>query len=485
MKVIKASSLLLICGLTGCGLWGPDYVKPKISYLDKWRSKDSLSISGSDIDISSLAWWRQFNDIDLNVLIDSALKNNNNIQQAIGNIIQAKGYLEQVKYSWIPTLSINPGYSTSNSFATQLNSQTSSATIGANTGYSVGLTPVYTLNILQQLRTQESANALLLSARYTKNSLRITVLSQVVGGYFTLIQQKYLLEIQQQLVNENYEIYNLANIQYKENYISLLTLQNYYQTYENSKAQIALLENNITQSENALQVLINKSPGKIITGSKFEGLNMNGKIPVNLPSSVLKFRPDIMAAEQQLISANAKIGVATSYYFPTLNLTTGIGSATSNLTNLFQATDSFWQIKAFANLPFSYAQFGQIKSAKGAYYSAYYNYANTIRVALQQVDNGLSAHQKLLDNYKELLNFYSSSKVSYDLSKQNFNQGYFNKLQELSAKVQLDNANILLANSKLQQLQSIVNLYQALAGGYNVSNTEKENIFGDARDSGK
>ena len=485
MRIKKIFCLILIIELTGCGLWGPDYVKPKISHSDKWRSNDSSTISGGDTDISSVAWWTQFNDVQLNNLIKDALKNNNNIQQAVGNIIQAKGYLEQVKYSWIPTLSSNQGYSSSNSFSSQLNNQTASATIGGNTGYSVGLIPSYSLNVLQLLRTQEAAKASLMQVRYTKNALRLTVLSQIVGSYFTLIQQKYLLDLQNHLVQENLDIYNLANQQYKENYISLFTLQNYYQIYEASKAQIPILENNITQTENAIQVLINKSPAKVITGSKFENISTSGIIPVNLPSSVLKFRPDVMAAEEQLIVANANIGVATSFYFPTLSLTTGVGSATTTLTNLFQGTDSFWQIKSFVNLPFAFSQFGQIKSAKGAYYSAYYNYANTIRIALQQVDTGLSAHQTLSDNYKDLLSFYESVKVSYNLSVESFTQGYYNKLQELTVKVQLDNASISLANAKLQQLQSIVNLYQALAGGYNVNNTEKENIFGDARDSSK
>ncbi|MCX8514358.1 MAG: efflux transporter outer membrane subunit [Burkholderiales bacterium] len=483
MKIKPVLTLLTALSLTSCGLWGPNYVKPNVDTPEQWRSKDKLSKADNDSNFKNEAWWLRFNDPKLDFLMYQALLHNNTIQQSIGNIIQAQANLEAIEYGWVPTLSLSPSYSTSAAFANNLNSQTSSATVGGNTGYTVGLIPNYTINILQQLRSEEFAKSSLLQATYTKNATRLAVLSQVAGGYFTLVQQTYLLQLQKDLTNDTLAAYKLAQDQYDNGYISLLTLQSYLQYYQTAKAQQPIIENNIIQSQNAIQVLINRNPGPIVNGVKFNEVKTDGIIPANLPSVVLQQRPDVMAAEEQLKAANANIGVATSTFFPSINLTGGVGSATSSLSSLFAPTDSFWQVRAAATFPFNLAAVAKIKGAKGAYYSAYYNYINTVRTAFQQVDNGLSAHQKITENYQEQLKFYASNKTTYDLSVASFNNGLYNKLQELNAKVQLDNAAITVANSKMQQLQSIVNLYQALAGGYNIKNTESAYSFADARDA--
>ncbi len=220
-------------------------------------------------------------------------------------------------------------------------------------------------------------------------------------------------------------------------------------------------------------------------GSNFNSIAMDGIIPANIPSTVLRQRPDVVSAEQSLIQANADIGVATSAFFPTISLTGGVGTASPALNGLFSDTNDFWQVKGGATFPLvNFAAFGSIKSAKGAYYTSYYNYIYTIRNAFAQVDSGLSAHQKTTDSYNEQIKVYNSTKVAYDLSVDSFKQGLYSELDELNSKVTMDSAAITLASLKLQQLQTIVNLYQYLAGGYNVNNTETTYKFGDARDAG-
>ena len=462
--------------LSGCGLWGPNYINPDIDKDNTWKSKDNLSlISSSPANLPDSAWWLNFNDPVLNSLITDALKNNNSIQQAIGNIIQAKGQLEQVQMGWVPTLGFVPSYSQSGG---------SGSNAGYNPSYSAGLVPAYTLNILQQLRMSEAAKANLLAARYTKDAMRLAVLSQVAGSYFTLSEQNELLFIQNQLVKNLGELYVLAQAQYKDGYISLLSLQTYLQNYQAAKSQIPIITNNIVVTQNAIQALINGNPSSIMLKIKFKDIVMNGIIPANIPSVVLKQRPDIAASEQQLIVANADIGVATSNFFPAINLTGGAGLASNSLSGLFNSNNNFWQIAAKATFPLvDLAAFGQIKTAKGAYYTAYYNYINTVRTAFQEVDNGLSAHQKITDSYNEQVQVYESAKTSYKLTLDAFNEGVYSKLQLLKAKITVDQAMITLVGLKLQQLQSIVSLYQALAGGYKVQNTEQPNKFGDGRDS--
>ena len=486
MQIKRIFTLTLGTLLSACGLWGPNYTQSTVDTPSAWSSTDNLSAQETNADLPDTAWWVKFNDPQLNELIKEALKNNTSVQQSIGNIIQAQGYLEQVQMGWVPTLSAPIGGSTTQPFKGSLGTSTSSATAGGNAGYNVGLVPSYSLNILQILRQTEAAKAALMAAQSTKDAMRLTILSQVAGSYFTLSELHYQLELQKALVNDTGKLYELATSQYKDGYISLLALQTYEQNYETAKSQIPIIENNIVSTQNGLQVLINRNPGPIMLGSNFTDLDMNGIIPANIPSTVLKQRPDVVSSEQQLIEANADIGVATAAFFPTISLTTPIGTAASELTNLFNDTNDFWQVKAAATLPLiDFSALGTIKSAKGAYYTSYYNYIYTIRNAFAQVDNGLSGHQKITDSYMAESKVYNSTKIAYELSVDNFKQGLYSELQELDSKVTMDNAAITLASLKLQQLQSIVNLYQALAGGYNVNNTQEPYKFDDARDAGR
>lgn len=487
MRMKLLPTLMFGAALSGCGIWGPSYTKPDVSAPSAWRSQDELVKIDKIADLPDMAWWTKFNDPKLTELITLALKNNNQIQQAIGSITAAQGALQTIEMGWVPTVGAQAGYAQSGS----LNGSSGTATnvdatpgSGYNSGYSAGVVPGYTLNALQLYRQQQQANANLAASKATKDSMRLTIISQVATGYFTLVEQNYLLELQKQLVLDSGDQYNLAKGQYKNGYISLLTLQQYEQTYENAKAQVPIIQNNIVASENALQVLINKNPGVVKPGVAFTKLPMDGIVPANLPSTVLKQRPDVISAEQQLIAANANIGVATASFFPTISLTGALGSATPQLGGLFGPGADFWTTNVNAAMPIlNLSLFGTIRQAKGQYYTAYYNYIFTVRNAFAQVDNALSGHQKMTDSYKEQKQVYDSSALAFDLGNQRFKGGLDSWVTALGYKVSMDTAAITLAGYKLNQLQSIVTLYQNMAGGYNVNNTNKPDKFGDSHDA--
>lgn len=487
IKMKKITILVLSIAMSSCAIFGPDYKKPNTDAQDSFRSHDSLSKVDKVTNLPDMAWWTKFNDPKLNDLIVEALKNNNQVEMAIGNVVAAQGYLQQVEMTWVPFVNVAAGYSQNGTVnGNSGSSPANGAAFGSNynSGYSAGLVPGYTLNILQLYKQQQSAKAQLAAAVATKDAMRLTIISQVAGGYFTLTQQNYVLELQKQLVADTLDQYNLAKGQYKAGYISLLSLQTYEQNYEKAKAQIPIIENNIVASENAIQVLLNKNPGVVKTGQPFSKLPMDGIIPANVPSVVLKQRPDVIAAEQQLIAANANIGVATANFFPTINLTGGLGSVSSDLSGLFSSGNDFWSTSVNATMPIlNLAYFGTIRQAKGQYYNSYYNYIFTVRNAFAQTDNALAAHQKYTDSYKEQKQVYDSTVLAFDLGDQRFKDGLDSWVTALNYKISMDNSAITLANAKMQQLQTIVNLYQAMAGGYNVGNTAKAKKFGDGHDA--
>lgn len=468
MKLRNIICLMMIGGvMTGCGLLGPSYTKPDTQDPSAFPSRDSLAVTES-ANLPMMAWWKSFNDPQLNSLIESALKNNNNIQTAIGNVIAAEGSLRQVQFNWIPTASVSGAYN-SQSF------------IGE--GYSFSATPAYTLNIFQQIRAQEYAKANYEAMRAAKDAVRLSVISSTVTGYFTLLGQDYQLQLQKQLVDDLGGLLNFAKLQYKEGYISLYQVQSYEQQYDSAKAQLPIIENNIVASQNALRVLLNQNPGDIKRGLKFTELNSYGVIPANLPSQVLRNRPDVRQAEQQLIAANANIGVATAQFFPSISLTGTGGTAASALNGLFTAGSDYWVKSAALSMPIlNFGIYGQIEQAKGQYYASYYSYLQTVRSAFASVDNDLSAHQQLtisLDTQKKL---YDSSVLAYKLAEDSYKNGLYSKPTLLQNAVTMDQAALTVQQSKLQQLGTIVQLYQDLGGGYGYHNYESANKFGDGHD---
>lgn len=491
MQIKQISMLVVIVVLSGCAIWGPGYKEPNADAPKDWVSRDALSLPDKSLesaDITRLAnmkWWEQFNDPVLNKLVIYALAHNPTIQQQIGSIIQAQGNLQAVEMGWVPTLGFGPGYKATGNYTGVSNQSVGQYTIGSNVGYVLDFVPSYSLNIMQQLRQQEAAEAGVGLAKYQKDAMRVTMIGQVAGSYLTLRGYDYMLVLQKQLVKDTAIQYELGQAQYKEGYISLLTLQNYQQQYEAAKAQVPVMQNNIVQTTNAIRVLSNKNPGDLKRGTDFSKIPTDGLIPVNLPATVLRSRPDIRQMESGLMQANANIGVATSQFFPTINLTGNTGFASNGLVNLFNAGSDFWQTQAQALLPLlNLSIYGQIKSARGLYYQAYWNYINTVKTAFSQIDTGLSAHDKLTKSYKEQIQAYEATVIAYNLEDGRYKQGLDSLMPALQYKIQMEQAALTLASSKTNQLQTIVTLYQALAAGYDVDNTDKPNTkFGDGHDS--
>jgi len=460
MRFHNCALLGIVTALAGCGIFGPNYSKPSITTPNDWQSKDYLATTTDGANLPAMAWWRNFNDVQLNSLIESALINNNDIQVAVGNIITAQGLLQQIDYAWIPTMGGAVG------FTNQSNGQ-------QIPGYFAGLTPNYTLNIVQQIRSQQFAKANLAAVKAAQDNVRLGIISQVASSYLTLLGQDYQLQLQQRLVTDLGELLKLTGDQYKYGLISLYTLQQYQQQYEQAKAVIPIIRNNIVKSQNALRLLINQNPGDITRGLSFMQVKDTGIIPVNLPSTVLKNRPDVQQAEEELIAANANIGVATSTFFPSISLTNDVGAASNALSGLFNSGTGFWNTQIAATMPIlSFGTYGQIKQAKGQYYAAYYKYVETVRVAFQSVDNDLSAHAQYTTSLWTQMQFSKSAKVAYTLSQASYSKGLYSYPTLLQNKINYDNAEISVAQSKILQLNTIVQLYQDLGGGYMIDNDE-------------
>jgi outer membrane protein, multidrug efflux system len=243
------------------------------------------------------------------------------------------------------------------------------------------------------------------------------------------------------------------------------------------------VENNIVYLQNALNVLLGKNPGNIVRNNTWSQINLENKIPINLPSEVLLNRPDIRQAEQQLKMANADIGVAKSNYFPSITLTSPIGAFTSQLTGLFNPSGDFWYAQILATMPIlNLGLNALIKEKKAKYYVAYYNYIQAVKTAFADTDNSLSSVVKAKDTHATAVKMYNIAAENTRLNLENYHLGYMSYPESLSSKITQDKTKITLTQVKLLQVQAILKAYQALAGGYNYKNTDKSTPIDDAHD---
>lgn len=488
---IKQLAFLIPAGLivTGCGLLGPTYEKPQLNSPNNWASKDRQT-SAESMNLAQTAWWQKFNDPMLNQLIESALGNNNNIQIAMGNMLQAQASLRQVNMGWIPTVSIGGGGMVGQAFNPSFTNNTAQQlpNVAQGTqnisGYGYGVIPTYTLNVFEQIKRGEIAKLSLEMQKQNINAVRLGVISQVASSYFTLLGLHRQLELQQQLLADALDLRKFTQIKLDKGSVSDLNLQGLDQYIASVRANIPMIKSDITQAENALQVLTNNNPGKIKLNNNFDKITTNNIVPVNLPSAVLESRPDVAIAEYQLKVANADIGAARSMFFPTISLTGMLGQGSMTLTNLFTAGGDLWMTQLAAFMPaFNMGIYAQIDKAKAGYYTAYYNYAQTVRSAFAQVDNSLASHDSLTENLKERQQSLDKANNIYSIAQKQYKYGSIAYADTLNLKLNVDYALASQNQVKIQQLNSLVNLYQALGGGYLVeSSLSATKKFNDGHD---
>lgn len=457
--MIKTAILLffhsvLITALIGCAFYGPPYIKPNVQTPQQWNSSDRLSKTDST-NLPTRAWWEAFEDKQLNTLVNKAVENNNHIQAAVGHVLAAQGEFAQIQMSVVPSIStLLLGFSAANVDL-------------FIPGFNSGFLPTYALNLFQYIRSNEWARAKVQVAAAAKDTVTLTVISQTIGGYFTYLGQSYLLQQQKQLVADLKTLLLLSQQQYQQGLISLYTLQQYEQQYEQAKAELPVIANNVVLSGNALKLLLNENPGHIKIGHSFMRLKSNGIIPTNLPSQVLKNRPDVREAEAQLIAANANVGIVTSTFFPSITLINVAGSGSLQLRNLFSQSTDYWHNLTQLTMPALAPEFnGQYQTAMGKRYTAYRNYIQAVRAAFKAVDDDLSAHQRYYESLTAETKRFSSTKTAYDLAQMSYKKGLYSYPTLLINKITMDNAAIHLTKSKLAQLSTIVQLYQDLGSGY-------------------
>ena len=350
-----------------------------------------------------------------------------------------------------------------------------SATTNPAQNYLVALNAGWEIDLWGKLRrATEAARANLLSQEEARKAVILSLISSVANAYVNLRNLDKQLEIAKETTRSRKETYDIFQLRFRRGVISDLELVQVKSEYEQSLATMPVLEKAITQQENAISVLLGLNPGQIPRGRTLDNLVLL-PVPAGLPSELLTNRPDIRLAEQNLISANAQIGVAKAYYFPSISLTGMFGYESTQLTNLFTGPARVWSYAGSLSAPIftGGAIAGQVKAAEAVQKQALLQYQESIQSAFREVEDSL-VDQKRSREELEIRRGLVESLRKYQLySKMRFDRGYTSYLEVLDAERNLFNAELAYAQTKGNLFQAMVNLYKAMGGGWIINEKAK------------
>jgi outer membrane protein, multidrug efflux system len=454
--------LLLGLLLTGC-LLGPNYKRPPVDAPGAYRGDSQSSLASAD-SLGNEKWWELFQDPVLQQLIRTALEQNYDVRIAASRVLQAQAQLGITRANQFPTASVG-----AEAFS-QRNPKISSSfpSYEANAG-EVDLSVVWNLDFWGKYRRQtEAARASLLASQWGHNAVLATVVSSVATAYFTLRELDSALEVSKMTLAARQDSLRLTSVLAKSGSASALDVRQSEQLVYTAAETIPDLERQITQQENSLSILLGSNPGPIPRGRQLTEQPNPPAIPVGLPSELLERRPDIREAEQTLVAANAQIGVAKAAFFPSISLTGTAGFESFALNNLFSRGQRMWNGAASLTQPVFAA--GALRAGKrlaeAQEQEMLLTYQQTIMNAFQEVSNSLSAYQKGRE-FREQQELLTEAAQDADrLSKILYQHGGASYLQVLISENNNLSAELNLAQAQLNERLALVQLYNALGGGW-------------------
>ncbi|MDP3008463.1 MAG: efflux transporter outer membrane subunit [Methylococcales bacterium] len=448
--------------LSGCTV-GPDYVKPEIDTPKQWRNKANTQ------NTTNSQWWKQLGDPVLNRLIELAIQDNYDLKIAVARVDQYMGLYGATRSNLFPQ------------FTGSYNAQTGNPSIvspGADDQVSLSGGMNWQIDIWGELRrANEAALADLLAQEATQQAVMLTLVSEVAKTYVKLRELDKQLEITKETVASLKEGLRINTLRFTEGYISNLEVQQNDSEYQRRSAQIPLYEQQVALTENALAVLLGSNPRTIERGLPIDKLKLPA-VPAGLPSDLLVRRPDIARAEQQLIAANAQIGVARAQYFPNIRLTGNVGQISTQVAGLFTPGANFWTIGSAVVTPIFTAGkiAGEVRAAEAVQQAALANYKKTIITGFSEFENALISLIKTGQQEDKQADRVTANRNYYHLSKVRYDEGYVNYLVELDAIRQLFDAQIELTTARADTFKSAIDLYLAMGGGWIVEQEKAANV---------
>jgi multidrug efflux system outer membrane protein len=462
---MKPSALLLSITLlaSGCTV-GPNYKRPTVSVPGSYRG--TIFDEGTQTHLAALGdqkWWDIFQDEQLRMLVHSALDQNYDLRIAASRVLEARAQLGITRADQFPSLGAGAGIGDARQAQSKFLPafETSTGQVNVSAAWELDFWGKYR-------RATEAARANLLASEWGRREVVSTLVANVASAYFQLRSLDLQLEISKRTLNSRQESLRLTRILADGGSTSLLDVRQAEQLVFTASAEIPLLEQQIEQQENFLSILLGQNPGDIPRGQTLTEQRQPPEVPPGLPSSLLERRPDIQQAESQLVAANAEIGVARSAYFPQISLSGAGGFQSSALTSLFTGPAGAWSFGASLAQPiFTGGRLrSEVRLAEARQQTAALFYQQSIQGAFRSVSDALVAYHKTREFREQQELLFRSAEDAARLSHMRYNGGVTGYLEVLTNETNAFSAELGLVQARLNELLALVQLYQALGGGW-------------------
>jgi len=446
----------------GCRV-GPNYhrpvVQPPTAFRDLSENPQAQAHAASYAD---LPWWQVFQDPQLQELIRTALKQNYDLQLATERINAARAQVAISRSRLFPQVQGNGDFSggKEHNFQTKSNFLLLTADAAFQLDFFGGLR-----------RATEASRAELLATENARQTVILTLVSDVASAYFALLQLDLQLQITHETVKTQQDSVKLTNLRVEHGVATRLDVLQAQQVLDSANAQIPDLERQIAQEENAISILLGNYPQAVPLGRPLVEQPLPPEVPPGLPSSLIERRPDIREAEQFLVSANAEIGVAKAQFFPQISLTGSGGGSfgrSSAFSSLMSSQVGIWSYGAQVSQPIftGGALRGNLEVAKSQHQQALISYRQTIQRAFGDVSDALIGYEKFHQVRVRQEDTVKDLQESVRLSNLRYTGGTTTYLEVLDGQRSLFSAELTLAEARGTEYQSLVQLYRVLGGGW-------------------
>jgi len=457
IAAMLASSLV-----AGCAV-GPNYHRPDVQTPATYRDlSENPQVQAQTASYADLPWWQVFQDPQLQELIRTALKQNYDLQIATERINAARAQLAITRSNLFPQLQGGGTFYGGKQ-------QFFPATINL---LFLAADASFQLDLFGRLRREtEAARAQLLATEDARQTVILTLVSDVASDYFALLQLDLELKITLETVRTQEDSVKLTNLRLYHGVATKLDVLQAQEVLDTANAQIPDLERQIAQEEDAISILLGNYPQGVPRGKTLAEQPLPPEVPPGLPSSILERRPDIREAEQTLRAANAEIGAAKAQFFPQISLTGSGGGAfgrSSTFSSLMSSQSAIWSYGGQVTQPIytGGALRGNLHLAQSQYQQALIAYRQSIQSAFGDVSDALIGYQKFHQVRLRQEDTVKDLQEAVRLSDMRYKGGTTTYLEVLDGQRSLFSAEITLADARGTEYQSLVQLYRALGGGW-------------------
>lgn len=461
MKHKFITTLLCLCTLNGC--IRPGYIEQPITIPDTWR----ITVDEGST-LCNAEWWRQFEDPVLDELIHRSLRNNQDLKQAIARVFEFYGRLGVVNSALYPTVS-GTAQASRQEVSVALPDAFTPGMPRTFNDFQSFFSFNWELDVWGRLyNATYAAYADLLNQIETRRAVVLKVVSSVANAYITLRQLDLQLEVSKQTLKSRLESLKLAQDRFNLGETSELEVKQAESEVEIAAIRVIEFERDIPQQENLISILVGDNPHDILRGRSLDKFSFSPSIPAGIPSDILQRRPDVLAAEDLMIAANARVAETRTLFFPQISLTGMFGSESADLKRLLTAPAEMWSYGLGLTTPLFNAgkTYYQVKQALALRDQALYRYRQTVLNAFKEVEDALVAYQKNRELARESEKQVKVLKEYLHLAVLRYNEGETDYLNVLDAERQLFNAELSLVQAQSDSFAAVVDLYSALGGGW-------------------